>query len=91
MADPNKPGEQTTEYKVMKWIGIIAAVLVASLTALVATGAIPPDTTGGAILAAAIPVFGALATMTGSNYIKGRSVIKAANAKSAVEPAEVDP
>lgn len=83
MSDPTKPGQETTEYKVMLWIGIVSGMIAAALAALVSAGIVPPDSTGGAILAAAVPIFGALGAMGGKSYVDGRSNLKVANARLA--------
>ncbi len=38
-----KPGNETSEFKALKWIGFGATLLIALMTALAATGTIPSE------------------------------------------------
>lgn len=79
MADPNTPGNQTSEWTAFKWMTLICAALATGLGVVVASGAVT-DATIMAILSGAVAVLGAIGGVGGKAYIQGRSAIKVAKA-----------
>lgn len=93
MANPNKPGMQTSEWTITKWIVVVCGALAAGLGAVIATGAVV-DPTVQAILGGAAAVLGAVAGINTKAYVDGRSLIKAAKAgtpKNPIKPQATPP
>ena len=77
---PAKAGKETSEYKELQWVKIAAGalgVLVAALTALLATGLIPADTGVYAVMTGIVTIGGMLSKGSG-DYSASRGAVKAA-------------
>lgn len=89
MSTQSRPGELTTEHAGMKktqfWIKTGAGLLLTLVTALLASGVIPPDSSWAGVLGMVVTVLGAAGFKASvqNNYNNGRSRVKVAEAKAA--------
>jgi len=90
-----KDGKTTTEWTALKWImticGILGAAMTSVIGALVASGTLEQNSTVAIVLGGVVAVLTAVGGVSGGQYIKGRSAIKAAEAIRAKAETTPDP
>jgi len=88
MANPDTPGNQTSEHQALKqaqvWIRFAAGVVVAVASGLLATGAVPPESAWASLLTILVAVGGAIAgeVVAARNYTEARTALKVAKVTS---------
>ena len=85
MADVT-PGNETSEFKALKWIGIIAGLLVAVMGSLTAAGVLPQEGLWATIIGAAFTV-----AKVAAAYAESRGAIKSAQVLAANPPKPPQP
>jgi hypothetical protein len=81
--EPIAPGKETTEFKALKWVSIVCAVIVSLFGALTAAGIMPQEGLWATVLGAAWTV-----AKLGAAYSESRGVVKSTKlmADSAANP-----
>lgn len=84
MADPNRPGVETSEHAALKqaqvWIRFAAGVIVAVASGLLATGVIPGESAWASMLSILVAVATAIGgeVIAAKNYTQARTALKIA-------------
>ncbi len=82
MSNAAKPGVESSEWNVVKWImticGIVGTALAAVLAALTASGTLEANSTATIVIGSIVAVLAAVSGVAGKGYIDGRSAVKVA-------------